>query len=349
MFLPYSVINPLTLIEVERRLPRAGEVLVAEGEMVESFQLVAKTTEQPQFGIVNIARELHLSPQKVKSALKVKVGAQVSAGTILATRGMLGGRVSRAPFDGTITGYGHGRLLLEAPLVEVQLNALLPGRVVRIWAEKGVTVQTYGAFVQGVWGNNKEGYGVLQLAVRAPHQPLRARRLDASMQGAIIVGGTGLDAAVLAQAADMQVGGLIVGGVSAELLPELAAVDFPILITEGIGEIPLSAAAFTLLRDLAGREAVLSARLGTHWKTERPYVAVPMPAESARGVDSAAPLAIGSQVRALRAPLQGKTGVISELPLDKMELETGARLAGAYVDFDGEVDFVPFSNLERIL
>ena len=349
MFLPYSVINPLTLIEVERRLPRAGEVLVTEGEMVESFQLVAKTTEQPQFSIVNVARELHLPPKKVKQALKIEVGAQVSAGAVLATRGVLGERASRAPFEGTITGYGRGRLLLESPLVEVQLNALLPGRVVRVWAGEGVTVQTYGAFIQGVWGNNKEGYGVLQLAVRAPHQPLRARRLDASMQGAIVVGGAGLDAKVLAQAAEMQVGGLIIGGVSTELLPELEKVDFPILITEGIGEIPISAAVFTLLHALSGRETVLSARSGTHWTAERPYIAVPMPAESSRAVDPATPLEVGSQVRALRAPLQGKTGVISELPMDKVELDTGAWLAGAYVDFDGEVEFVPFPNLERIL
>ncbi|MCD4738082.1 MAG: hypothetical protein K8R89_02330 [Anaerolineae bacterium] len=348
MFLPYSVVNPLTLIAVERRLPRAGEVLVPGGARVESFQLVAKTTARPQFGIVNVARELHLPPKKVKQALKVKVGERVSAGTVLATRGMLGGRVSRAPFDGTITGYGHGRLLLEAPPVEVQLTALMPGRVARVWPEEGVTVQTYGAFIQGVWGNNREGYGVLQLAVRAPHQPLRARRLDASMQGAIVVGGAGLDAESLAQATEMQVGGLIVGGVSPGLLPELAAFDFPILITEGIGEIPISSAIFALLRDLAGRETVLSAHWGARWTT-RPYIAVPMPAESGRVVETETPLAVGSQVRALRAPLRGKTGVISELPADKIELETGARLAGAYVDFDGEVDFVPFSNLERIL
>ncbi len=347
MFLPYSVVNPLTLIEIERRLPRAGEVLVAEGELVESFQLVAKATEQPRFGIVNVARELHLPPKKVKPALKVKVGEQVTAGTILAARGMLGERVSRAPFDGTITGYGHGRLLLEAPPVEVQLTALAPGRVARVWPEEGITVQTYGAFMQGVWGNNQEGYGVLQLAVRTPHQPLRARRLDASMQGAIVVGGAGLDAEALAQATEMQISGLIVGGISPQLLPKLAVVNFPILITEGIGETPISSAVFTLLRDLAGRETVLSAHWSARW-TARPYVAVPMPAESGRVVEPESPLMIGSQVRALRAPLLGKTGVIAELPANKIELETGARLAGAYVDFDGEVDFVPFPNLERI-
>ena len=349
MFLPYTVVNPLTSIEIERLLPHAGEVLVAQGDMLESFQLVAKCTEQSEFGIVNVARELHLPPKKVKKSLKVEVGAQVKKGEVLATLGMWGGRVSRAPFDGTVTGYGRGRVLIEAPSAETQLKALVPGRVARVWDGMGVTLQTYGALLQGVWGNAKEGYGVLQLAVRAPHHPLRSRRLDASMQGAIVVGGVGLDEEVLQQAVDMQVGGLIVGGVEPYLLPKLSTVDFPILVTEGLGEIPISDAIFDLLRDLSGRETVLSAHLGSHWTGERPYIVVPMPSESGRVVDPEVPLEVGSEVRALRAPFQGKTGVISLLSEEKVELETGAWVAGAYVDFEGEIEFVPFSNLERIL
>jgi hypothetical protein len=350
MLLSYSIINPLTLVEVERHLSHTGEVLVGENETVEPYQVVAEAQEMPEFRIVNVARVLNLPPKRVKKMLRVSVGDTVEENQRLASRGGLGGHVCRAPFAGTITGYGRGRLLLEAQPAKTQLQALVPGTVVRVWSGEGVMIQTHGALIQAAWGNDRETYGVLSLVVRAPHHPLRARRLDASAQGSIVVGGLSLDDEVLDQAIDMQVRGIIVGSISPDMLPRLREIEIPVLATEGIGDIPMSEAAFDLLRSLDGREAALSA-LTPDWQTDqRPYITIPMPAKSGTSVDPQAPLDIGDRVRALRNPYSGMTGEITDLPSGLIRVETGARLPGAYVDFgEDEPAFVPFANLERIL
>ncbi len=350
MLLPYSIINPLTLVEVGRRLPRSGEVLAEENETVEPYQVVAEARHLPEFHIVNVARTLNLPPKRVRSALRVSVGDTVEENAVLASRGGLGGRVCRAPFSGAITGYGRGRLLLEAQAKKTQLQALVPGTVVRVWPGEGVMIQTHGALIQAAWGNDQETYGVLRLVVRAPHHPIRARRLDASAQGSIVVGGVSLDEEALDKAIEMQVRGIIVGGISPALLPRLRDLEIPVLATEGLGDIPMSEAVFNLLRSLDGREAALSAVTPSWQTSQRPYVAIPMPAKSGTSVDPQQPLETGAWVRALRNPYFGMAGQVVKLPDGLIRVETGARLRGAYVDFgEEEPAFVPFANMERIL
>ncbi len=235
MFLPYTIVNPLTLIDMERRLPRPGEVLVRVGDKVESPQIVAESEELPQFRIINVARELAVPPKKAREYLEIEIGDTITEGQILASRGGFGGRACRAPFDGAVTGFGRGRLLLEAPPRSIQINALLPGVVVQVTPGWGAVIETQGALIQGAWGNGKEQYGVLNIAVKAAKQPLRAKRLEPSVHGTIVVGGATLDEEVLTQAIEMQVRGIIVGGVPPNLIPRLQQVDFPVISTEGVG------------------------------------------------------------------------------------------------------------------
>ncbi len=349
MFLPYSVVNPLTVVEVARRLPRPGEVLVREGERVEPFQAVAVSDVPPDFCIVNVARDLGLPPKRVKAALRAGVGEEVESGTVLASRGGLGGRVCRAPFEGTITGYGRGRLLLEAETGRLQLTALVPGTVIQVWRGQGVLIETRGGFIQAAWGNDREAFGVLRIVVRAPRHPLRAKRLDASAQGAIVVGGSSLDEETIEQAIEMQVRGLVVGGVPPSLLPRLQELEIPVVATEGVGATPMSEAVFSLLRSLDGREVAVSGRLRTRWNSERPFLLVPMPAETANPINPETPLEVGMRVRALRHPYRGQSGTVTGLPTAMVTLQTGTRLHGAKVDFDGETGLVPFPNLEQLL
>ncbi len=349
MFLPYSIVNPLTLVRIVRELPRPGQVSVMEGDTLEPLHIVAQTTLPPNFSVINIAQELAVPPKKVKQALKVEVGDVVRKGHVVAARGGLSNRVCTAPFNGTITGFGRGRLLLEAQPQMLNLTALVPGRVTQVLPNKGAIIETLGAFIEGIWGNGKESYGVLRVVVRAARHPIRPKHIDASVQGAIVVGGARLDEETLTQAIEMQVRGIIVGGIPPALLPRLSEVDFPIIATEGIGNIPMSDVTFKLLRSLDGREAAICGQLRTRWGALRPYIVVPMPAQKGSPIDPESPLQIGTRVRALRAPNLGSSGEISDLPTGLIHLETGARLPGAQVNFGGEVAFVPFVNLERLL
>ena len=347
--LPYSIVNAATRVFITRRLPKEGVVLVQEGESVEPTRVVARTTVRSDFRIVNVAQDLGVPPKKAKRYLKVKVGQHVSEGAVLAKRGALSRAASRAPMDGNIIGYGRGRLLLEKPPMRRQLTALVPGMVAQILPGRGVVIEAVGAFIQAAWGNGKEGYGPLKVLAKTVRRPLRAKRIDAAAQGAVIIGGSTLDEDVLDRAIEMQVQGIVVGGVPSHLIPRLMEVDFPVIATEGVGKIPMSQRAFQLLRSLSGREASVCGQLTTRWDSERPYIFVAMPLDQAHFADPEVPLSLGDTVRALRSPYQGITGTISSFPLYDEMLETGARLPGVEVQMDDAAVFVPYLNLERIL
>jgi len=350
MFIPYSIVNPLTTVRIPRRLPRPGELLVRLGEAVEPSRVVAQTVEPADFCIVDVARELSVPVKKVKGYLKVNRGAAVGEGDVLASRGGLGGQMCRAPINGTIMGSGRGRLLLEAEPQTIHVAALVPGLVVEASSSEGVVIESTGALLQMGWGNGREAFGVLRVVVRAPRHPIRTKHIDAAAQGTILVGGSRLDEETLEQAVEMQVRGIIVGGVPPSMVPLLEAVDFPVVTTEGISTAPMSQAFFDLLRSLDGREASVSGRMRYRWGTERPYVMVPMPARGATMVNPETPLTVGSRVRVLRGPYTGVSGVVSEIPKSLIQLETGARLPGVQVDLGGkEFALVPFVNLERLL
>ncbi|MBN1488091.1 MAG: hypothetical protein JW981_10645 [Anaerolineae bacterium] len=350
MILPYTIVNPLTTVRIPRRLPRQGEVIVGIGESVEPAQTVAQTTLSGEFRIIDVARELGVSPKKAKSFIKVKIGQRVLARAVLAERGGISRQRCRAPIDGRITGYGRGRLLLEAPEIPLQLSALVPGVIVDTWSNRGVLIETTGAFIQGIWGNGKESYGVLKMAVRNARRALRAKQIDASAQGTILVGGAQLDEEAIEQAIEMRVQGIIVGGIPPELLPKIEAVDFAVVVTEGVGVIPMSKAVFRLLRSMDGREVAISGLQEQRSGGERPFIIVPMPTESGNPIQPESPIVIGSRVRGMRWPYMGISGTVLELPSGRSLLETGARLPGATVKFDDKsVAFVPFFDLERLL
>ncbi len=350
MFVSYSIANPLTRVRIPRRLSRPGEVLVHSGDYVEPARVVAQAVEPADFRIIDVARELGVPVKKVKTYLKVNRGDTVAEGDVLASRGGFGGQVCHAPIDGSIVGSGRGRLLLEASPQAVHLTALVPGLVAEVLPDEGVVIEAIGAFMQMGWGNGKEAYGVLRVVVRAPRHPIRPKHIDAASQGAILVGGSRLDDETLDQAIEMQVRGIIVGGIPPSMIPRLEAVDFPVVTTEGVSTAPMSQAFFDLLRSLDGREAAVSGRLQHRWGIERPYVFVPMPAQSGQPINPESLLVVGSRVRVLRGPYTGASGVVSDIPTSMIQLETGARLPGAQVDFGGkEFALIPFMNLERLL
>ena len=133
------------------------------------------------------------------------------------------------------------------------------------------------------------------------------------------------------------------------MLPRLKELPFPVITTEGIGEMPMSQAIFDLLRSLKGREACLSAVLQRRGNVERPYIVVPMPTQAGNPIDSEAPLTVGSRVRVLRGPYMGRSGTVTEMPAARAQLESGARFAGVYVDVGKDNVFVPYVNIERLL
>lgn len=347
-YLPQTIATPLTVIRRERLLPEPGEILVSKGERVEPVQVIARANVSSSFRIINVARELRVPPSKVSKHLKVEPGEKVKEGQVVAALGGLGGRSCRSTLDGIVTGSGGGRVLIEGYPREVELRANMYGTVSRIIGGRGVEIRTTGALVQGVWGNGEEGTGVLRLLVKERQEGLPADSIDASCRGTIIVGGSQVDQEALERAVELQVRGIICGGLASEALEVARQAPLPIVVTEGLGVVPMCSPIYRLLEGNDGREVVLNAQFQSLWGRVRPEVIVPLPAEPDAEEASGffPPLEVGDTVRVTQPPHLGVVGTVTELSTS-VSTATGDRLPAAKLESEEEDSLlVPLANLE---
>jgi hypothetical protein len=348
---PETRVMPLTLIRRERLLPVSGKVLVSTGEKVLPTDIVAQAEISGEVRIINVARGLRVPASRVARLMKVKEGDDVTAGAVIAARGLLrSGRVL-SPTAGFVyrVDKACGRVLIKVATRPLQLTAYLGGLVASVTPGRGVVIEATGAVVQATVGFGDESCGVLQVVARDPTDVLRAKSIDVTAHGAIVVGGAWIDEAALQQAAQLQVRGLIAGSMDGRLIDLARSLPFPVLLTEGLGRIPMSRPLFKLLLSQTGREASISALTRTRWGVLRPEILIPMPADSmpALATSLGTPLTLGARVRVVRGALQGDTGAVVGIPERPAQIGSGARMHGAEIDLDaaGRL-FVPFANLE---
>ena len=215
----------------------------------------------------------------------------------------------------------------------------------------GITIETPGALIQGVWGSGKESYGVLKIGVSDPAESLRGDQIEIAFHGSILVCGSTLDLELLERARELQVRGLVVGAVPARAARTRAGAALPVVATEGVGRIPMSKPIFNLLQANEGRETMMLAASVGRWKTARPELIIPLPASARPELPPAPGIspARGHRVRIRRAPYQSMVGTIRTLHSTPKSMDNGSRYIGADVTLqDGTVVFVPFVNLDYI-
>ncbi|MBN1178582.1 MAG: hypothetical protein JXD18_05185 [Anaerolineae bacterium] len=354
-----TMATPLTAIRRERVLPVAGEILVKEGESVEPFQVIGRALVPAGFQIVNVARDLGVPPAKAAKYLKVKPGQKVKKDDLVAElRGIsalmavlfgMAVRPSRSPLDGTVTDSGGGRILIEAFPKEIELRANYHGVVSRVVPEWGVYLRITGAVIQGNWGNGKESAGVLKLMSKSNDKPIRARSIDGSCTGAVLIGGSRIDASVLEKAIEIQARGIISGSIDPGAIEMANQATFPVIVTEGAGVCPMCPHIYRLLATNDGREATLNASFKSHWGVARPEVVISLPAEPGMEFQEALdrPLKVGDTVRAIRTPHLGTVGTVVEFPA-WLRTSAGSQLPAAKVKTEGAQEniLIPLSNLE---
>jgi len=345
---PETWVANLTVVRRQRFLPVRGEVLARVGDRVESVDVVARAVLPGKLHLVDVQRALNLRPGEVEKHLLKDVGDEVRAGEALAVKGLLR-RACRSPVSGVVVAIQGGRVLIEEPGEVLEIRANLRGRVVAIMPEYGVVVETVGALVQGVWGDGGEASGVIRPVAQEPAQPLREEDIDISCQGGILIGGSTVDETALRQAVQMQVHGVVVGSIDSSLQEVIAQLPFPVMVTEGFGESPMSTAIFQLLKEYEGREALLRDGRDEAWGKGRPELVIPMAAGASapQPPSPGEPLAVGAQVRVIAGPHRAATGQVTALRSQATLPETGARLPAAEVTTDdGQTLIVPWMNLE---
>ncbi len=347
---PVRHIMPLARVERERRLPRPGQVRVAEGREVTFAEVIAATPKRHRVLIVDLARALGLAPKQVRQAIKVRARDRVEKGDILAEwrRGLVRRRVT-APQRGRVMGVdARGRLLLRVGIEWEEVRAGLNGLVARVLEPWGAVIRAEGSYIEGVWGNGQVAAGLLRPLTARRNSPVDEDDLGLEHRGVVGVAGYCVNPKVLARAEELSFRGLIVGGLSHACLEAAREASFPVLVTDGFGPTPMSEEAFRLLTSAEGRSAVVLAEPWDQVHGARPCVMLDLPHISqAEMVRPGEPLLPGQNVRVLDPFHPGQTGALLSSTPRWERLPNGMKAQVVDVRLrNGQRVTVPIVNIE---
>ncbi|MBI4671358.1 MAG: hypothetical protein HY741_06775 [Chloroflexi bacterium] len=364
--IPETRVASATRIRRERLLPIPGQVSGAIGIRIGAQDVIARAYPPKMRRAVSLTRVIGVTEADVPKRLVKQVGDQVEAREIIIAKPINFGvqrLVYRAPEAGQITAIQGSWMILDLYGQPYDVCALYRGTIVGVLPRQGGLVEAQGALIQGVWGSSapggpaKEAVGVIKWISKAADAVLDANALEADARGAILVAG-GITDAALQRAGELQASGILVGSLAPEQRQQALALNLPVVVTEGFGEMPMSASVFELLTALNGQEAALNGRYDPrNPRVTRPELFVPLAAsrmlQSDQGAETPSPkVAPRARVRGLCAPYLGRVGVLpDEFVLKWIATEAGTYLPAVQVEWQdppGEHDTVPWTNLELI-
>jgi len=369
-YTPGLKVTAFTTLRRERKLPLPGDVLVKVGQRVAASDVVARTQLPGNVQAVNVANLLGVLPEDVEEFLTKPVGSAVDKGEVFAeSKSFFGLFRSKchAPVKGTIESVSKvtGQVLLREEPIPVEVDAYVDGTIVEVHPRSGVTVETRGAFIQGIFGVGGETAGELHVSVSGPEEPLEERSIDAACRGKVVVGGAYVTTAVLRKAIAQGVKAVVIGGFDDHDLRQLLGYDLGVaitgseelgitlIVTEGFGSIPMATRTFDLLRSCEGRHVSVSGATQIRAGVQRPEIVAPAP--EGAGAREAAHDSVeggmkpGDTVRVIRQPYFGRIGKVTALPPELMPLETEAKVRVLEVDFgNGSRTLLPRANVEMI-
>jgi hypothetical protein len=161
------------------------------------------------------ARKLGLAPADLERELRVPIGSEVRARTVLARTGRRFPRTLTAPIDGRLLHATVEGDLYIAPIVDRWVvRATLDGEVTRS-DDAMITIEGEAWGIHGTVAYGPDAIGELVLGVDGPSADLPAARVDVRLAGRIIIGGARVSAEVITRAHACGVGGIVAGGAPA--------------------------------------------------------------------------------------------------------------------------------------
>lgn len=364
-----TVSHDVTVVR-RRRLPIQGDVLVEKGSRVGPDDVVARAMLPGALQTIRLNEKLGVEPREVGQFLTVQVGEQVEPGQLVAETKGLFGKLFKMRAESDVSGVIEsvsevtGHVLVREPSVPVDVTAYVEGVVCDVMPREGVSIETRGAMVQGIFGVGGERHGTVRVAVSQPDEVLDAQHVLEGDSGTILVGGSGVTAAAIQAAAAVGAVGIVTGAVrDVDLIDYLGydigvaitgqeAVPTTIVCTEGFGVLAMASRTFDLLRSLEGRNASMNGATQIRAGVIRPELIAPdlsasgKPAPEGAGGSALEP---GSAIRVIREPYFGLLGTVTELPSQLVTVDSGAevRVLRARLD-DGREVTVPRANVEII-
>lgn len=340
-------------IRRRRMLPdySSGETTVNTGARVGLHDTVGRGSSPSPYVLVDAMHYFNLkNPDAIYDLLEVRVGDQVVAGDVLAGRGGRRGKRLLAPVTGRVVEVDQGRIVMQEVAPHIELEAGLNGTVVGVEKGRGVTIEAYGAVVQGVWGNNRRAIGTIHVEPSEGIENIYGDVIDTQFRGALVVTRRPLRRVTLQVIEDQALSGVIAPSIEPDLIDTALHSVAAIVLTEGFGEQRMSNVIAQFLDDMDGRQAMVDAVLPVPLETRRPEVIITVPLEPGERPpppNLSMSVRLGIDVRLTRGELAGMIGRVIGLPKDPVLLDNGLRTACAQVEMvTGERAFVPLANIE---
>jgi len=369
-YTPGLTVAEHTTIRRVRQLPLQGQVLKQVGDEVKAKDIVARTELPGDVAAVNVVNRLSISPAQIASFMLKHEGEPVAEGEPLAENKPFikwFKTTVESPITGTVGSISSvtGQVMLRKPPRPVEVDAYVDGQVVEVMANEGVVVETTGTLVQGILGIGGESYGDIRAIVDSPQDVLDTSDVPADgLSGKIVVCGSLVTMPALSALRERGVAAAIVGGFEAQDLQDLLGYDLGVaitgnedvgltlVITEGFGRIAMAERTFELLKSREGQFASVNGATQIRAGVMRPEIVAPAPDAGRAGTAVEATesgIEIGSTVRVIRVPYFGRLGQVAALPEQPAQIETGATVRIATVEFaDGARADVPRANLEAV-
>ncbi|HNT98163.1 MAG TPA: hypothetical protein PKK31_07865, partial [Elusimicrobiales bacterium] len=256
-YTPGLKVIPCTVLRKRRVLPIPGKVLASEGQEVPATDVVAQTELPGKVFPVNIANRLSVTAGEIPAFLLKKVGDPVKKGEIVAENKpfIKWFKTSvESPVTGTVDSVSDvtGQMLLREPPKVLPLLSYIKGKVVEVHPGFGVTVETEGTFIQGIFGIGGETNGPIALAVETPDEELTPEHIKDEHKGRIVIGGKHAGLATIKRAIEAGVHAIVVGGIHDRDLRQILGYDIGVavtgtekigltlIVTEGFGLIPMA-------------------------------------------------------------------------------------------------------------
>jgi hypothetical protein len=273
----------------------------------------------------------------------------------------------RSKAEGTVESVSSitGQVLIRGNPIPVEIKAYLEGEVVEVFPKEGVSVSTWGSFIQGIFGIGGETHGEIKIVTKDNTEVLTDILIDKECAGKVIVGGSLVTSPAIKKAVSVGAKGIVVGGFDDKDLREFLGYDLGVaitgseelgitlVVTEGFGQINMAERTFNLLKSKQGKKACINGATQIRAGVIRPEVVIPYTDDIHRKIETEAfenvGLDIGSPIRVIRQPHFGRLGKVVGLPspLQKLESESSARVLE--VEFEDKTRaIIPRANVEMI-
>jgi hypothetical protein len=340
----------LTLIRRERMLPEDTEAQVeaSVGSRVGLRDVIARGSAPAPYTLIDAMRFFRLkNPEDLKPLLEVTVGDIVSSTQTLAARGR---RRLVSPIVGKVAAIDAGRIVLQAAAETVELDAGLSGQIVEVRKGRGVVIETFGAVLQGVWGNNRRTVGTIRIDPPNGIENVDHDAIDTHFRGAILVTRRSLTSSLLRAMVEQGFAGLIAPSMETGMIKEAVSARAAILLTDGFGSQRMNTPTYQFMDEMDGRQATLDAIMPGSLELRRPEVIINVPLHPQER--PSAPLTNlslqqGMQVRVVHGGGSVAFGQVIGLPKTPVLLDNGLRVQCAQVELvTGEKLMMPLANIE---